>query len=232
MHSNSETFFRLHSVTDGECHKHPAINVTSGTSTLPALWTPNHITGRMSARKPCHLHRFSPINIEGDLLMVDQIKGRITTANDVLPSQQVEEVAQQYGFNESVKEAIAKPPQKPGPYGTDAFGSMPSVPQMIWNWLPSFKDVWMWTCCLVVTLKVFTDYVWPRLLRMGLRKLGIQISEQVSRKGRKRAVKKLRLSDLRQRSNEEEEEDEARPQNSPWPPIVSLGGMSRTIAIQ
>uniref|UniRef100_A0A915D8T6 Uncharacterized protein n=1 Tax=Ditylenchus dipsaci TaxID=166011 RepID=A0A915D8T6_9BILA len=78
----------------------------------------------------------------------------------------------------------------------------------------------MWTCCLVVTLKVFTDYVWPRLLRMGLRKLGIQISEQVSRKGRKRAVKKVRLSDLRQRSpeegqeqdadNEREEEDEAK----------------------
>uniref|UniRef100_A0A915CX03 UTP--glucose-1-phosphate uridylyltransferase n=1 Tax=Ditylenchus dipsaci TaxID=166011 RepID=A0A915CX03_9BILA len=70
---------------------------------------------------------------------------------------------------------------------------MPSVPQMIWNWLPSFKDVWMWTCCLVVTLKVFTDY----------------ISEQVSRKGRKRAVKKVRLSDLRQRSPEEGQEQDA-----------------------
>uniref|UniRef100_A0A915CVX1 Uncharacterized protein n=1 Tax=Ditylenchus dipsaci TaxID=166011 RepID=A0A915CVX1_9BILA len=30
----------------------------------------------MSTKKPCHLHRFSPINIQGDLLMVDQIKGR------------------------------------------------------------------------------------------------------------------------------------------------------------
>uniref|UniRef100_A0A915E8I1 Uncharacterized protein n=1 Tax=Ditylenchus dipsaci TaxID=166011 RepID=A0A915E8I1_9BILA len=163
----------------------------------------------------------------------------VTTANDVLPSQQVEEVAQKYGFNERVKEAIANT-QKPGPYGTYAFGSMPSVPQMIWNWLPSFKDVWMWTCCLVVTLKVFLTL--ERLLRMGLRRLGIQIGEQVRPRRRKRAVEKVRLSDLRQRSpveeqeqdadNEEEEENKARQQNSPWPPTVSLDGMSRSIAIQ
>uniref|UniRef100_A0A915EE33 Uncharacterized protein n=1 Tax=Ditylenchus dipsaci TaxID=166011 RepID=A0A915EE33_9BILA len=67
--------------------------------------------------------------------------------------------------------------QKPGPYGTNAFGACPVCVDV--DLLPS------------VTLKVFTDYVWPRLLRMGLRKLGIQISEQVSRKGRKRAVKKV-----------------------------------------
>uniref|UniRef100_A0A915ECI9 Uncharacterized protein n=1 Tax=Ditylenchus dipsaci TaxID=166011 RepID=A0A915ECI9_9BILA len=45
MHSNSETFFRLHPSPDGECHKHPAINVTLRNLNFTGFVAPlNHIT--------------------------------------------------------------------------------------------------------------------------------------------------------------------------------------------
>uniref|UniRef100_A0A915D760 Uncharacterized protein n=1 Tax=Ditylenchus dipsaci TaxID=166011 RepID=A0A915D760_9BILA len=76
MHSNSETFFRLHSSPDGECHNIQPSTSPSGTSLYRLCGPPKPHYWKNVRQEALPLTSLSPINIEGDLLMVDQIKGR------------------------------------------------------------------------------------------------------------------------------------------------------------
>lgn len=128
-----------------------------------------------------------------------------------------------FEFLQQIKAASKQPVEQRGVGDSRPYGTHPDLWSIVWSWLPSPKEVWVWMCCIVVSWKLFLNHLWPRLLQIGLRQLGVQLGERAPAFRQRRRAERVRMSKLQKEESGPDQEDDASQddtddETSPWPP--------------